>query len=93
MKYQLKDLIDLNQIEEMFSKLYNSTAISLAIVESEGTVLVQTKMEDICNSFHKIHPVTKLECIESDRFLSDHYKQNTNAVIYTCPRGLVNRMI
>lgn len=93
MKYKLQDLIDLNRIKEMFIKLYNVTGIPLSIIDNEGNVLVLTLEQDICNYFHKANPITRVECNESDRYLAKNYMGSPDAVIYTCPRGLVESAI
>lgn len=93
LEYKIQDLIDLNQIKELFLKLYDVSGISLTIVGNDGDVLVFSYQQDICTLFHKFDDVTKKECTESDLYMAKNYNGCPNAVIYTCPRGLVESVI
>ncbi len=67
---ELKDIMDTGVIQSMMDDFYHLTKIGVAIVDLKGTVLVATGWQDICTQFHRRHPETLKNCIESDVQLS-----------------------
>jgi PAS domain S-box-containing protein len=54
----------------MMDDFFNLTNIGIAILDLHGKVLVATGWQDICTQFHRIHPETCKNCLESDLELS-----------------------
>lgn len=88
MKYKLEDLIDINGIKDIFLRLNEFTDIPLSILDINGNHLIVTSQQDICCSFHKSHPISKNDCLESDSTILSRYNKKFGYAIYTCPRGL-----
>jgi PAS domain S-box-containing protein len=66
----LMDIIDVKAIQSMMDDFYYLTKIGVAILDLKGNVLVATGWQDICTQFHRQHPDTLKNCIESDLNLS-----------------------
>ena len=67
---RLSDIIDVPALQALFDDFYLLTRMSMAIIELDGTVLVATGWQDICTRFHRIHPDSCRNCIESDTILT-----------------------
>ena len=66
----LADIIDDQALQPMMEKFYGLTKIGGAIVDVSGKVLASVGWQDICAKFHRAHPETLKNCIESDTVLS-----------------------
>jgi len=66
----LADIIDHHALQSMMEKFYGLTKIGGAIVDVSGKVLASVGWQDICAKFHRAHPETLKNCIESDTVLS-----------------------
>lgn len=68
---KLNDILDVKNFQAMLDDFYSLTNIGIGIIDRDGNVLVATGWQDICTKFHRIHPVTCQNCVESDTVLSD----------------------
>ncbi|MDD2235814.1 MAG: PocR ligand-binding domain-containing protein [Kiritimatiellae bacterium] len=66
----LGDIIDQDSLQSMMEDFYKLTNIGIAVLDISGNVLVAVGWQDICTKFHRCHPDTLKNCIESDTFLS-----------------------
>jgi len=67
----LADIIDHPSLQSMMEEFYNITKIGSAVLDLSGKVIVAVGWQDICTIFHRCHPATLKNCIESDASLSD----------------------
>ena len=67
---ELADIIDVPAVQSLMEKFHQITGMLSAIVDSNGKVLVEIGWQDICKKFHRCHPETQKNCIESDITLS-----------------------
>jgi PAS domain S-box-containing protein len=67
---ELMDIIDVNAIQSMMDDFFYLTKIGAAILDLKGNILVAAGWQDICTQFHRKHPDTLKNCIESDLELS-----------------------
>jgi PAS domain S-box-containing protein len=66
----LADIIDSDELQTMMEDFYKITQIGGAILDISGKVLVDVGWSDICAKFHRVHPHTAKNCLESDLALS-----------------------
>ncbi|MCB9654467.1 MAG: EAL domain-containing protein [Deltaproteobacteria bacterium] len=57
-------------LQETMDAFYALTSVGIGIIDLEGRVLVATGWQDICVNFHRVHPATCDNCIESDTALT-----------------------
>ncbi|MBZ5582615.1 MAG: MEDS domain-containing protein, partial [Acidobacteriia bacterium] len=69
-KLELGDVIDAEAIQSFMEDFYRLAGLPMAIVDLKGKVLVGVGWQDICTRFHRVHPETCRNCIESDTQLS-----------------------
>ncbi|MDD3573952.1 MAG: PocR ligand-binding domain-containing protein [Methanospirillum sp.] len=83
----LSDIIDVTEIQQLMDYFYSLTNIGVGIVDINGNVLVKTGWRDICTKFHRVHPETCKQCIESDTQLSSGVAPGTFK-LYRCRNNM-----
>lgn len=66
----LADIIDARSLQSLVDDFYELTGMPMGLIDLTGNVLVGVGWQDICTKFHRIHPETCKNCIESDTLLS-----------------------
>lgn len=84
---ELGDIINSGEIQEMMAHFYELTQIPMAIIDTKGKVLVGVGWQDICTKFHRVHPVTCKNCIESDVQLTAGIAEGEYK-LYKCANGM-----
>ena len=80
-------IIDFQAIQELMNFFYEFNGIANAILDLKGNILVATGWQDICTKFHRVHPQTLNNCIESDVFLSQNVDEG-KYILYKCKNNL-----
>lgn len=80
-------IIDGSQIQSLMNDFYKLTNIGVAILDLKGKILVATGWQDICTKFHRVHPESLKNCIESDLQLSQGVKKG-EYLIYKCRNNM-----
>ena len=83
----LAEIIDIEEIQSLMNDFYALTHIGIAIMDLQGNVLIATGWQDICTKFHRVHPDTCKNCIESDTVLSTKIDPGTFRT-YKCKNNL-----
>ena len=83
----LAQIIDTNELQLLMNDFYAVCGIGVAILDLKGNVLVATGWQDICVQFHRIHPETCKNCIESDTILSQNVYPGTFR-LYRCKNNM-----
>jgi PAS domain S-box-containing protein len=66
----LADIIEAPAIQQMMDDFQKLANIPMAVIDLKGKVLVAVGWQDICTKFHRVHPETCRNCVESDTQLS-----------------------
>jgi PAS domain S-box-containing protein len=66
----LSDIIDSEALQSMLEDFYRLTHIGSAIIDLAGKVLTAVGGQDICTKFHRCHPDSLKNCIESETFFT-----------------------
>jgi len=83
----LADIIDVEGIQALMDSFYNVTHIGVGILDMNSNVLVGTGWQDICTKFHRVHPETFRNCVESDTVLSAGVARGAYT-IYRCKNNM-----
>lgn len=83
----VRRIIDFQQIQELMNSFYEVTRIGIGLVDLKGNILVATGWQDICSKFHRLHPQTLANCIESDVYLSQGL-EGENCKTYKCKNNM-----
>lgn len=90
MNYEFLDLIDVDELQALTDRFCDIVGISSAIIEVHGKILIQSRWQPICSSFHRRHPETGRRCRISDTDLVNQLLENKKYVIYRCKNGLMD---
>ncbi len=83
----LADAVDCTQLQSLMNDFHALTGIGVGIVDTEGNVIIATGWQDICTKFHRCHPDTLRNCIESDTRLSAGIEPGTFKA-YKCKNNM-----
>ncbi len=91
MLYKFEEIFDISQIRELAQRFSDLVGITAAIIEVDGTIWVKCNWQEICENFHRKHPVTHQRCTDSDICLPPKYFKDslTDTIIYRCQNGLM----
>ena len=83
----LADIIDCHEIQRVMDNFFRLTNLAVALLDLKGRVLVATGWQEICTRFHRVHPDTARNCLESDTLLSQGVAPGTFRT-YRCKNGM-----
>lgn len=83
----LADVIDVPAVQSLLESFQRITGMLSAIVDRNGEVLVSAGWQDICTKFHRCHPETQQNCVESDTVLARATEPGTFQS-YRCKNGM-----
>ena len=83
----LGDIIDTQELQVLMEDLFKFSKVGGAILDISGKVLVSVTMEDICGKFHRVHPDTAKNCLESDLALANGVPAGTFKA-YRCKNNM-----
>lgn len=87
---ELGDLVDLDELQKLFSSFCDSIGIAAAIIDLEGKVLASSRWQRACTDFHRVNPESCARCIESDTELALKLNDGADFTMYTCKNGLTD---
>jgi len=87
MNYLFPDLVDIASIQQMMDSFNAVTGLNSALLDTENNILAKSVWQDICEKFHRINPITKSRCNQSDSYIQSHLQDGPYAC-YQCWNGL-----
>jgi len=86
----LKQLIDLDTLQNLLERFYHLTGFRAGLVDTQGTILISTGAPEICMKFHRHNPVTAKRCLLSDLHVCRDQCQPKGYFTYKCANGLMH---
>ena len=83
----LSDIVDVGTLQSLMEDFSALTGMVIALLDTEGAVLIATGWQDICTKFHRVYPESSASCTESDLFLSANVKPG-EYVEYRCKNNM-----
>jgi PAS domain S-box-containing protein len=83
----LADVLDVPALRSLLQDFHELTRMPIAIIDPKGVTLVGIGWQDICTEFHRLHPETCKNCLESDTVLS-HGVEAGQFKLYKCRNNL-----
>lgn len=87
---QLRDLVDLDELQKLFTAFCESVGIAAAIIDLAGQVMVSARWQPACTDFHRVNPESCKRCIESDTELASQLDEGAGFTIYKCKNGMTD---
>ena len=84
---ELHDVLDVELVQPLMDDLWKLTGIPVGIIDREGKTLIATGWQEICAGFHRIHPLTCENCLESDFQLTTGVKPG-EFKLYKCKNNM-----
>jgi len=67
---ELAEIVDVKLLHSLIDDFHAIVNIPMGIIDMKGKMLVGVGWQDICRTFHRVHPETCKNCIESDTELA-----------------------
>jgi len=67
---ELSDILDPEAVQSLLKDFYQLAHIPVAVLDVKGKVLAGAGWQKICTEFHRLHPETARNCLESDTELT-----------------------
>ncbi len=91
MEFELIDLIDAEQFQELTDKFSKIIGTAMGIFDSSGKVLFGSGWYAACTEYHRVHPVTAERCRKSDLKMLSHTQKGGSAYcLHKCENGLMD---
>ncbi len=84
---ELADIIDYEALQTMMEDFYKLSGMGGAILDISGKILVGVAWQEICLKFHRVHPDTQKNCLESDLELTKKVPVGTSRA-YHCKNNM-----
>lgn len=68
---ELEEIVDVQALQALMDDFHKLVPMPLAVIDLKGKVLVGTGWQEICTHYHRIHPETHANCLESDVMLTE----------------------
>ncbi len=90
-QYSFRDLVDIDQLREMFERFSQATGFTTGLVSyPDQELLIGTGWRDICTKFHRASPVSEVHCKRSNLELTSQLTERKALNICHCESGLVD---
>lgn len=86
---ELADIIDCQELQRIMENFFRLTDIAVALLDLRGKVLVATGWQEICTRYHRVHPESARNCLESTTILSQGVEPGTFRT-YRCKNGMLD---
>ncbi len=83
----LIDIIDAQAIQKLMEHFFELAQIPMAIADVFGNVLVRVGGQDICTKYHRVHPNSCKNCVESDLQLTQGIPKG-DFKLYKCENNM-----
>ena len=90
MENKIQHIIPVDKLNKLMEKFTIATGMGSAVIDLKGNIISGAGWQDICTKFHRIHPETKKNCIESDIELANQLGKNKSYNAYHCKNGMID---
>ena len=86
--YRLSELLDMTLVQKLAESNYRASGLPMSIIDAFDTsILVSAGWQDICTQFHRVNPLSRARCLESDNRARDHADSRV-PYQYKCENGI-----
>ncbi len=89
-RIKYSDLVDIPRLQAVMVNFSQVLGIANAVIDIDGTVIVQAGWQDACIGFHRANSKSCSRCVASDTSLATSMMQGSNYAVYRCHNGLVD---
>lgn len=88
MIYNLSDLIDIKNMQELLDSFCGAIGIAAAIIDIDGKILIDSNRQGICADFYFKNSVTRRRCIKNNTSLAGRLDITKAYEVFLCKNGL-----
>ncbi len=86
----LEHLLEASNFRNLLESHHKITGMAYGVFDCYENNLIAVGWQDICVRFHRVHPVCRARCRESDAYIKEHLRDfKGNFLEYRCKNGLV----
>ncbi|MFA7268586.1 MAG: PocR ligand-binding domain-containing protein [Sterolibacterium sp.] len=89
-KLTLGELVDLDELQVLFSHFCEAVGVAAAIIDLDAKVLASSRWQRACTDFHRVNPDSCARCIESDTELALKLEDGSDFTMYQCKNGMTD---
>jgi PAS domain S-box-containing protein len=89
-RFKYSELVDIPRLQSLMESFSRVIGIANAVIDVDGTVIVQAGWQEACTGFHRVNPESCRRCVESDTSLAASMTGGVPYAIYRCLNGLVD---
>jgi len=89
-RFKYSELVDIPRLQSLMESFSRVIGIANAVVDVDGSVIVQAGWQEACTGFHRVNPESCRRCVESDTSLAARLTGGATYAIYRCLNGLVD---
>ena len=89
-RLNLNEILDLQRIRPLFKSFSECFNVASALLDLDGTVLIEEGFQSVCKHFHRVNSTTAARCLESDTALANAIQDGHSYNVYRCRNGLVD---
>lgn len=93
MEKKIISLIDSGRFNNVLENFNKTTGFVTAILDLKGNILFRSGWRRICTDFHRVHPETEKNCIESDTRLGSRPLNKKRYNLYRCKNGMTDACV
>lgn len=86
----LEKTLDLNRLHNIFFNFRQALGVTISLINLQGRILVSSEWQHVCLHFHRQHPGTLHNCLQSDTQLATKMLAEQKQAIYRCHNGLTD---
>jgi len=86
-RQEIGGMIDYHALQDLMNSFHKATKLPMAITDINGNVLVAIGWQEICTRFHRLHPETLKNCMESDTYVTRNIAEGKYS-LYKCRNNM-----
>jgi len=90
MDFELVDLIDIKELKKLTDNWTKLIDLLMGMFDPYGNVLLGSGWLSVCTDFHRVNPITRKRCRQSDLETFNQLKGGKEFCFLKCPNGLVD---
>lgn len=87
--FGFKDLVDIESFRTLMEKFFQVSGVANGVVGNDGELITQCGWTEACRIFHRTHPVSNLDCLQSNHELMHEGREGSTSCAI-CVNGLLD---
>lgn len=90
-EFTFAQLVDPVMVRHLLEAHQLLSGMAYGLFDPDGNSIVSVGWQDICERYHRVHPITCLCCRESNAYIMAHLHEAVDSFVeYRCPNGMID---